>query len=150
MNKRGVSPVIATVLLILIVIVLAAIIFLWARGFVSESVEKNGRAVELSCENVNFQAEDFACPGSTCVIDVVNRGNIPIYGFDVKIRKTGETLVENRPGRTVGLGGSISIDIGNDVDLGNEVNVVPMILGETDGGKVVHTCEDRFGYALVI
>ena len=41
-DKRAISPVVATVLLIVLVLILAAIIFLWARGFVGEQVEKFG------------------------------------------------------------------------------------------------------------
>jgi flagellin-like protein len=56
MKKKGVSPVIATVLLVSIVIILGVIIFLWARGFVEESAQKGGRAVDMSCDDVNFEA----------------------------------------------------------------------------------------------
>lgn len=41
-NKRGLSPIIATVLLIFLVLILASIVFLWARGFFSEQLEKGG------------------------------------------------------------------------------------------------------------
>ena len=44
-KKRGLSPVIASVLLILLVLVLASIIFLWARGFIGEQIEKFGEPI---------------------------------------------------------------------------------------------------------
>ena len=47
-GKRGLSPVIASVLLIALVLVLASIIFMWARGFISEQIEKFGNPVELA------------------------------------------------------------------------------------------------------
>ena len=39
-EKKGVSPIISTVLLIVIVIILAIIILLWSRGFVKEIITK--------------------------------------------------------------------------------------------------------------
>ena len=56
-NKMGLSPVVATVLLIAMVIIIGIIIFLWFRGFTHESITKFGvRNVELVCGDVNFQA----------------------------------------------------------------------------------------------
>jgi len=51
------SPVIATVLLIALVLVLAAIIFMWARGFISEQIEKFGTPIEDLCDSVDFDIE---------------------------------------------------------------------------------------------
>ena len=144
MKKRGVSPVIATVLLIAIVIMLAVIIFIWATGFLSERAQKAGRAVELSCAEVSFEAG----LDSDDEIGVVNRGSIPIYAFNVKALKDGTTLVYKNLGSTIGQGGSGKIDISevpNDI---NEFLVVPVILGEAKEGKVEFPCPDQYGYAV--
>jgi flagellin-like protein len=145
MRKKGVSPVVATVLLIAIVIVLAVIIFLWARGFISEKAEKDGSAVEFSCELIDLKIGIFGDQ-----LEIINRGNVPIYGIDVKLRGTGEVIVNELPGKTVGIGNSLSIDLGFTPSSGDEFNVVPIILGETETGKVAHTCDDQFGYAFTI
>ena len=55
-KKRGVSPVIATVLLISMVVIIGIIIFLWFRGMVGETVTKFGKNIELACEDVVFDA----------------------------------------------------------------------------------------------
>jgi flagellin-like protein len=93
MNKRGVSPIVATVILIVIVVVLAAIIFVWAKGFLTESATKSGRVVESSCEDVDFEVEvvqnAVECSGKSA-IDINNIGNIPIYG--VKVLQVDDTL----------------------------------------------------------
>ena len=73
-DVRGLSPVIASVLLILMVLVLAVLIFLWARGFVSEQVEKFGKPIEQICSSVDFEVQKF---GSS--LEVVNRGNVDIH-----------------------------------------------------------------------
>ena len=46
-EKRGLSPVIATVLLVGIALVLASIVFLWAKNFIGEAVTKEGREITL-------------------------------------------------------------------------------------------------------
>ncbi|MBC8495901.1 type IV pilin [archaeon] len=87
-GKKGVSPVVATVLLVALMLILAAIIFAWARGFVKEAVEKNGESAEYICDQLkfdaNFAAKGFVEKKMTGTIQVVNRGTIPIYGFDIK------------------------------------------------------------------
>ena len=86
MNKRGISPVIASVLMILMVIVLAGMVFLWARGFISEQVEKFGRPIEEQCSAINFVATKR---GSN--LEILNRGSIDIRHFDVKLIRGGSS-----------------------------------------------------------
>ena len=56
MDRRGLSPIIATVLLISLVLVLASIIFLWARAFLPEQIQKFESPIEDACKNVVFDA----------------------------------------------------------------------------------------------
>ena len=55
-NRRGLSPVVATVLLIMIVIIIAIIIFLWFRSLAKEAVTKDlgfgEENIELVCDDV--------------------------------------------------------------------------------------------------
>lgn len=144
MNKKGVSPIIATVLLIAIVIILSLIVFLWARGFVGEKAQKAGRAVELACTEVSFEARYVSQGGG--VIDVINRGNIPIYGFDVKEIGEGEVLVHEKLGSTLAQGDTGEIELGG--ISGDEFLVVPVILAEGKEGRVEYPCPDQYGYAV--
>src|SRR3989344_782855 len=73
-KKKGVSPVIATVLLITMVIIIGLIIFLWIKGLVIEGCEKFDKACELNCEDVMFDA-DY----SNGILAVSNTGNVPIF-----------------------------------------------------------------------
>ncbi|MDP1695839.1 MAG: type IV pilin, partial [archaeon] len=154
-EKRGVSPVVATVLLVTLAVILAAIIFLWAKSFIAENVLKNGEVVENSCDDVVFNAE---IRGSE--LKVVNQGNVALYG--VAIRKIGagteETCypLENDNAPTIKSGESRGeIPLGNNVcpfSLGAEDNfkVIPVILGENDNGeRKAYTCDESFGEELV-
>lgn len=146
-DKRAISPVIASVLLVAMAIILALIVFLWAQSFIQETITKNGEVVENWCGQVSFDA-DLALGELT----VVNRGQISLYG--VAVRKTGageETTcypLESATVPTIRAGeskGGISLSSCN-LDSGDSVTVIPVILGETENGqRKFYTCDSSFG-----
>lgn len=142
-SKRGISPVIATVLLIAMAIVLAAIIFLWARGFVTEQVEKGGEPIEGICDQVLFDAE-VENSGQTIFLTVINRGNVPINSFDIKSVSGGDSSIKTF---------NFAVDVGAtlpDKQLvlpGNpeEIVIYPRVLGTVKGKQLnkAVTCLDN-------
>ena len=66
-KKKGVSPTIATVLLVVIVIIIGIVVFQWFRGFIKEAIEKNGENVDLTCNDVSFKA-DY----SSAILSILN------------------------------------------------------------------------------
>lgn len=92
-EKRGISPVIATMLLVSIALVLAVIIFLWARAFLTEKIQKDlgggPELIEHFCKDVNFEVEAFSeGAGNTgkTYVRMVNRGNVPIHAAEVRMK----------------------------------------------------------------
>jgi len=83
LNRKGVSPVIATVSLIAMAMVLASILYVWATGFIGEQIEKNGKSTEQVCKEVSFEV-DYDLASGGLELQAVNTGNIPIYDFDIK------------------------------------------------------------------
>jgi len=140
MGKRGLSPVIATVLLISIALILALIIFLWAKNFVSEKVQKFEAPVENSCGEISFDAD--AHDGR---IDVVNRGNVPLYALDVRRISAGTIGVLQFTESTIGQGETASVVIDSPPESGAELLIVPIILGEASGYKKSYTCDEKYG-----
>lgn len=137
MEKRGISPVIATVLLIAIVVVLALIIFLWARGFVKESIIKKGENVELTCGKIMLEAVYIPDTGD---LQVTNIGNIPIYRFNAKLINQGD--IENREfDEGLGIGQSGVVNVGS----AEEVRVVPILLGQVkkNNAQVAFICKNE-------
>ncbi|HLF53935.1 MAG TPA: archaellin/type IV pilin N-terminal domain-containing protein [Candidatus Nanoarchaeia archaeon] len=132
MNKKGLSPVIATVLLVSLVLVLASIIFLWARAFIPEKVQKFDSPVEDSCKNVVFEAAYGAG-----TVTVQNNGNVPIYGIQVGVR-TGGSLdyVEVSQASTIVAGGSGHFTLYGSSAEGKELLIVPVLLGKTSNGEL--------------
>tara|TARA_Y100000034_G_scaffold104527_1_gene131131 strand:- start:4013 stop:4465 length:453 start_codon:yes stop_codon:yes gene_type:complete len=148
-NKRGLSPVIATVLLISIAIVLALIIFLWARGFISESVRKFDEPVERACDLVAFEAE-----ADTTHVYVVNKGNVVLYGMEVKKKSRGGAVQGDSgydpESREVlsGIGETSKFALNSDSN--DELLLIPVILGETNTGKVMHVCDTKYGLPITV
>jgi len=140
-DRRGLSPVIASVLMILLVLVLAILIFLWARGFVSEQIEKFGKPIEQYCALVDFEIQRL---GSD--LEVINRGNVDIRHLDIKMFKDGDSRVEKfdfqidagqsvRKRATLLMDGSVTPD---------EIVAYPALIGNIKGGSSnnVFTCMD--------
>ncbi|MBU1136532.1 MAG: hypothetical protein KJ559_03415 [Nanoarchaeota archaeon] len=135
LKKRGISPVIATVLLIAIVVVLSSIIFLWAKGFIKEAVIKNGRNVADVCNDISL---DISCVSGQ--LEVTNTGNIPISNLYIK-KKTGSKIETTYADKKLTSSQIVSIDVGECVD----IEVYPAVLGMSGESKKIYTCENSFG-----
>ncbi len=75
MRKRGISPLIATVLLIGFVVAAAAVAMLWTRGFVGELQEKKGAeaGARLSCAtDVQITVTEASASGGEVRVTVEN------------------------------------------------------------------------------
>jgi len=138
-NKRGLSPVIASVLMVMLVLVLAAMIFLWARGFISEQIEKFGKPVEELCESVDFRVEKI---GSK--LEILNRGNVDIRHLDIKMFKNGNSEISKfdfqvDAGKAVKKDVTLVMEDGSDPD---ETIVYPALIGNVMGKDTnkVFTC----------
>jgi flagellin-like protein len=152
LNKKAVSPVIATVLLIGLVIVIALIIFLWFKGLTQEAITKFDKNVELVCDEVKFEAgyaDDF--------LSVSNIGNIPIYEMKVKFVDEGShttkglKTISSWPGKGLNQGKTFSDDIGSEVSTSNSLTLTPVLVGTSESGQRTYTCDERrYGLTITI
>ena len=133
MNKKAISPVIATVLLIAIVIILILLVYLWGKGFIGEAIEKKGMPVEQACGEVDL---DLNYVGSD--LQITNRGNIPVYKFELR-KKSGSSIDVEKEEGGLQVGRTILIESVGGYD---EIEVVPIILGEGETSKKAYTCEE--------
>ena len=128
-KKRGISPLIATVILIGISIVIFGVIFSWMRGMVSEQVQKFGVNIETQCQKVAFSAR---IEGNNIYMD--NKGNIPIVGINLKIKSGGKTITKNvvKPLDGVVSPGEIDVIAVDDPSFeGAKRIITPLIQGKT-------------------
>lgn len=149
---KGVSPIIATVLLIAIVIVIGLILFLWFREMTEETITKfGGTNVKLVCGDVNFEASY-----SNGVLSLLNSGNVPIFGIKVKLFKEGshETkdlrdLSENWPDLGLNQGGTFSGEISLEEEV-NKIILIPVLIGNSEKGEKTFVCEEQYGFEIII
>jgi len=134
MKKRALSPVITTVLLVLIAIILAIIIFLWAKGFLRDQVQKFGEPITYSCNSIKLRASVSA-----------NEISINNYGSDVPVYKIGATISGFGSSKITYLtetnflqGTSKTVDF---PDADKIEWLIPILLGQTkDGSFKEFTC----------
>jgi flagellin-like protein len=152
-KNKGLSPVIATVLLITIVIVIALIVFLWVRGMTEEAITKFDDKVniKLVCEDVSFEASYTDGTG----LYITNPGSVPIFGMDIKVVGEGshETidLRDNSAWPTTGLnqGGVFSDE--TITFSGTEIVLIPVLIGESESGRKTYVCDEaQYGYRLLV
>ncbi len=143
MAKRAVSPVITTVLLVLIVIVLASIIFIWGATFIPEALTKFDRPIEEKCNEAKFAAE-ISGTGAAAKVAVISEGDVPIYRFGIKKEGQAESTIKYSDPKNLLPGGStvFSADLSG-TSSGDKVSIIPILLGKTQKGKVQeYPCEE--------
>lgn len=152
-NKSGVSPVVATVLLISMVVVLALIVILWFLSMTEEAVTKfDGQNVEIVCRDVSFEASYGAGK-----LLMENTGSVPIFKAKVKKESAGEFTTEEistePPGNwpSKGLNPGKAVSLGYDAGSASVITIIPVLVGESESGMNSYTCDEKqTGYELTI
>lgn len=153
-EKRGISPIIATVLLIALVVAIGAIVFVWLQDFTKDSVEVSGQNPQLVCEDLSFDASY-----SNGKLSLVNEGNYLLYGLDVRKEKTGGYETERVglgnvtyngwPEGGIESGGSARLEV--DLSNYNSVTLIPVLLGKNQEGESVSAgCKERHGEKIIV
>ncbi len=147
-GKKGLSPVVTTILLVALVIIIALIIFFWLRGFIHEPITKFSKNIELSCKDVAFSAS--YSPGT---IQITNNGNVPIYDFQVRITNKNkgysEEFLRNETGSSwpkTGLnqGEAFSGTLAG-ASGATKIFLSPVLIGNTKEGRGKYICGDQYG-----
>jgi flagellin-like protein len=154
-NKKAVSPVVATAILVLIVIILAIIILLWARGFVKEVVEKDiagtTKRIEQYCAEVSLRAilNDDGSFGFQ------NIGSVSIYRYKLKLKEPGSSYIREVP---AGNKGTVSPGFSSVIEASEEkahtefegISVIPILLGKSkkSGGIKEFECPETYAFDI--
>ncbi len=144
---RGISPVIATVLLISMVIVLGLIIFLWFKTFTKEAIIKfDGQNVELVCDDVAFSA---SYSGGTLYVS--NDGSVPIYNLKAKGYEGGSSDPISLSGVEGKLNPGKAFSKSISVGASDKIVLTPVLLGSTEKGQKTFVCsEKKYGEEVTI
>ena len=155
-NRHGVSPVIATVLLVTMVVVMALIIFVWLRNINKEAITKfDGTNVEVICGDIKFDASYSA--GS---LYVLNNGNVPLYSMKMRVFNGGsyntpdlhDISYSNWPEKGLNPGLAFSSTTLDDLISGaDRIVMIPVLIGLSESGEQkLHTCDESFGQEVVM
>jgi flagellin-like protein len=158
-NKRGVSPVITSIVLVGVVIGMITIIFFWLRSTMVEGIIKLDKNVDLVCQqdvqlNANY---DF----STGQLTFANEGNAVIY--DIKLRTYSQgTYNVKRMSQIFGTdwnpnglvkGASLTKNITSylSYSLGSieKIQLIPMLLGKNSAKEKKEVdCREEYSITL--
>ncbi|HLC55858.1 MAG TPA: archaellin/type IV pilin N-terminal domain-containing protein [Candidatus Nanoarchaeia archaeon] len=149
-NEKGLSPLIATVLLIGFAIAIAILIWFWYGNFVKNQAEKEKSLTEgkLACsQEVNFQVKKIdklspsqASPDYGLSITVENKGTTRIDDFRVKIK--GQTTESLTAGQSLDRTSSRQFSVSYDHNkVGDPIlaTITPMIIRN----KSLVTCDQK-------
>lgn len=135
MEKKGLSPVITTILLVLLAIIISAIIWLWASTYIKETPLKfdvatnEERPIQELCAKVSIQASSS---GNDVLLN--NLGSIPINKVQLKIS---DSLSSNVLEYETNLNSGDSKTISSSIDLsGKKIDIVPILLGKMKDGSI--------------
>jgi len=141
---RGLSPLMATILLVAVAIIAFAAIFMWVNTISVEKVQKFGAPAEDSCAQLSF----VPTLSSNSIL-INNQGPITIYAIDLRIVKDGNEFTRFlRPKDGFIEGGevdSVTASVEDLTGLIEKVDAVPIILGQGTQSQATkaYTCESQ-------
>jgi len=153
MGKKGLSPVVATILLVALVVTIGFTVFLWFNNLTEEVITKfDNKNIKLVCDDVQFQA---GFQGMT--LSIFNSGNVPIYNMKIKVGVTGNyqvydlsEIADSWPSTGLGQGQSFAQDISTQAIDQTKIIVIPELIGSSKEGDKTYVCEERYGQEFSI
>lgn len=74
-RKKGVSPLIATILLIVVAVILVTIVLTWGKNFATDSLAKTGDVVSDNCSGSSIALSNCQISGTAVVFTVRNNSS---------------------------------------------------------------------------
>ena len=160
MKKRGVSPLVATVILVAIVIIIALLLWFWYNNFLEEQREKAGIDLTQECaQNTELQVRSSSCidvvdeESYTITIELANTGSSKLTGFLFGVDSTYGSVTKESS-RVLDPGTSLQYTISVDYDellhneapvLPNQVEIIPIV---SKGSEIKH-CNDQSAFTTI-
>jgi len=138
-ENRGLSPLIASVFLIVLALVISSLVYSWSYNFLDENDDVKGLSAEELCSAVDFSVVVVSSLGGEYDLEVLNRGNINISSLKFKAYSGGDSrIVDSNMGILAGGSVTGSVILGS-VD---HVEALPVLKGELIGEASEIVCED--------
>lgn len=156
-NKKGISALVATVLLTVFVISLGLVVINWSSKLIGEGIEKSQSKIgsSLECADVNIKLESKPGASSTIIVKNNNRNNLGLKGFitrfffvngnvivdyandDTEIKEFGAGDFDFSDHQTVNAAGNPGVKINWDEI--NRIEIIPKV----DIGEEIVNCDLR-------
>ena len=142
-NKKGISPLIATVLLVGVVIVIALIVWFWYGQVIKGATDKSGiQAIQACAKDVDFEIKSICKISSTNTLrfNVENKG-IPIGRFKLTFTgSNGAKALDTSIGVSTGTTQDITINYPTSSEIGTfqKAQITPFIIS----GNPIY-CEEQ-------
>lgn len=135
--KKGISPLIATILLIGFTVALAVVVFNWGVGFVQNAQENVEKTTEssLACTNkLNFDIKEVRCNLQEQKIVIENNGEADIVNLTLRVHHAGEKITPISFSEGIPSFGANTFDLtAQGLIAGNEVDAIATI--KSDSGS---------------
>ena|SRR3989344_639553 len=141
--KRGVSPIIATVILIAMAVMVGFIVYGFGNGFITQL------SPAPDCTGVVFYAGIYKVSDSAYSLEVDNNGNVPISGFqlivsDASLGQTDSEEIKVEVKAAESLSKEIMLD---ESPIGKDIAIIPIIKNAKGEDKV---CSEEFARKVVL
>ena len=131
-SKKALSNVISAILLILIVVVLAGIIFAWAKSTIKTPTKIAGENADFACDKVRLSSLYIKSSG---LLQVTNIGNINLEKTNVLQEALGEITNSKEAGINSGESLELNISKANE-----KVYIIPVL---KDDNRKEYSCKNK-------
>jgi len=141
--KKGVSPLIATVLLIGFTVAIGVMVYLWYGNIVKEQAEKQSALSEIRSDcstGVSISVSDACLSGNDILkVTVKNEKDLLIHGIRVRLNGGISELKTEKESLNGLEEKQISVRYSNEVGAINNIEVMPLIVRQGVAG----TCSEQ-------
>lgn len=125
MDAKGVSPLIAAVLLLLVVVGIGALVWVWTTGFVGQATSEAGQVTEQMCAKGRFEITSCSYASQTVTLWLKNTGQVDLNSFRVVVKDSAGnvTVSDNNNVDLEDMGGMGSITVGSITNSPSKVEV---------------------------
>ncbi len=149
-DNKAVSPLVATVILIGIVISASAVVYMWSKSFVGENLEKFGSSIDTVCDEIAFAAQLEITGGTSYELLINNKANVDIHKLNVNFNKQGKSIIKtfsaDKGSIRGGSTGKVSFDLKTlDISSFTSIDVTPVLLATGNSSKTskLFPCKSR-------
>jgi len=149
MSMKSISPIIATILIIVITVAIAGIFYAFTTGIFNPLTQSSSQQVQQQSQYTSFTINNVYCSNNIVYFDIYNNGNVPININNSQI------IFTDNNGNTISINGSnIICNNGNIIPSGSNslcyINLYSCFYNYTDYIKSINFVYNGISYSYNI